>query len=177
LTISARLARAEKCLPPPAPTNPFARYQGRPLDDIREVLRQRLWTTQEETVRRLFQPPYKVAVKSCHKVGKSFLSACLICYEYDCYHPSLTLTTAPTKEAVCDQLWREVRILRANAGRGGFRAEATPQLWSAHDHWAKGLTAKSGEAFQGKHKSGEAFQGKHQLHMLFIIDEAVGVAP
>jgi hypothetical protein len=162
-----RLARLERLLPEPPPLSPFAAYRGRPLDYVREVLRQRLWPAQEQILRLLFEPPYKVAAKSCHKVGKSFLAACLICYFYDCFAPSLTITTAPTKEAVCDQLWREVRILRAGAGLGGFPGEAAPELWSAHDHWAKGLTAKSGEAFQGK----------HQLHMLFVIDEAVGVAP
>ena len=49
--------------------------------------------------------------------------ACLICWHYDSYPHSLTITTAPSDEAVKDQLWRERRILRAG-GRPGVRASA-----------------------------------------------------
>ena len=141
------------------------RYQTRPLDYIREQLKVKLWSAQEEIVRLLMEPPRKVMVKSCHKVGKSFLSACLVSWHYDCFPHSLTITTAPDKVAVKDQLWRELRIIRAAAGLGGFRGQMVPELWSAHDHWAKGITAEYPESFHGK----------HQQHALFVIDEGVRV--
>jgi hypothetical protein len=106
----------------------YTRYQSRPLDYIHEVLRKDLWSKQEEAVRLLMAPPHKVAIKSCHKTGKSFLMACLICWHYDCYPHSLTITTAPSDEAVKDQLWREVRILRAGAGLVCFSRMDRPTL-------------------------------------------------
>lgn len=144
---------------------PLVQYQGRPLDYIGEVLQAEVWETQAEICRLLYQPPYRVLARACHKVGKSWLAAALINYHYDCYDPSLTITTAPTKEAVKDQLWREVRIMRTRVGRTGFTGPTAPQLWSSVDHWAKGYTTSKGESFQGR----------HQEHVLYIIDEGVGV--
>lgn len=114
------------------------------------------------------RPPHKVLCKACHKVGKSWLAAALICWHFDCFVPGLTVTTAPTDVAVRDQLWREVRILRSQAGLGGwtkFRGPTAPELFGNHDHWAKGFTTAKGEAMHGR----------HQRHMLFVIDEGVGV--
>lgn len=167
MSLAARLGRLEKIWVEPVSESPFAHYRGRPVDYIREVLKQDLWSKQEETCHLLHQWPYKVFVKSCHKTGKSHLSACLISYFYDCYNPSLTISTAPSKEAVTDQLWRQVRILRGNVGLGGFTGPTACELWSGHDHWAKGLTTAKPESFQGR----------HQEYMLFVIDEAIGVEP
>ena len=163
----ARLTRSERLLPAPPPFSPLLGRYPDPYDYARHILKVDWWQAQREGAAALLKPPYKVEMKSCHKVGKSFLAACLICWHFDTFAPSLTITTAPTKEAVCDQLWREVRILRQRAGLGAFVGDAAPELYRAPDHWAKGITSAKGEAFQGK----------HQEHMLFIIDEAVGVAP
>jgi intein/homing endonuclease len=96
----------------------------------------------------------------------SLLAAALICYEYDCYDPSITLSIAPTNDAVKDQLWRQVRELRARAGLGGFTGSVAPLLKSTEWHQAKGLSTDKSEALHGRHVE----------NMLFIIDEGVGVS-
>ncbi len=149
----------------PPTRDEILRWRKDPAAYIRERLRADLWSAQEEICRLLTRPPYKVLCKACHKVGKSWLAAALISWHYDCWNPSLTITTGPSKEAVKDQTWRELRILRARAGLGGFKGPAAPELWSSVDHWAKGFTTDKSE---GMH-------GRHQEHMLFLIDEGVGV--
>lgn len=165
MSFRSEVTRLLKLFPAVEPVNRFEKYQKDPVGYIRNELKQELWAAQVEVCRLMLEPPYRVCVKACHKVGKSFILACLICWKYDCFPRSLTVSTAPSREAVEDQLWREVRIIRANAGLGGFPGATAPELWSAADHWAKGFTtAKS-----------ESFHGRHQEDMLFIIDEGVGV--
>jgi hypothetical protein len=117
------------------------------------------------------QPPYKVMVKACHSVGKTWLSAALVNWFFDSFPESACITTAPTHRDVCDLLWREVRLLRGDRGgfvdAGAFKGSVVPLLYSSQDHYAKGFTAARGESFQGR----------HQKHMLFIFDEAIGVKP
>jgi hypothetical protein len=94
----------------------------------------------------------------------SFLAAALISWWYDTFDPGAVLTTAPTATHVRDVLWREVRLQRRGLG---FPGAVAPELRTAPDHYAKGITARKGEAFTGR----------HQERMLFVIDEAVGVEP
>jgi hypothetical protein len=129
------------------------------------VLRQSITPSQRAVVTLMQKPPYRVLCKSANKEGKTFLAACLTSWHYDCFTPSLTITTAPTREHVCDVLWKELRVLRANAGLGGFVGAEKPEMKSAPDHLAKGLTAAKGEAYHGR----------HQRRMLFIMDEAVAI--
>lgn len=145
----------------------YAQYQDNPVGYINDVLKQKLWHKQIEICEKLLVYPHKVLVKSSHKTGKTHIAACLTSWFYDCFDPSLCITTAPSKEAVEDQLWRQIRILRDSNNLGGFPGPSSPELWSSHDHWAKGLTAAKSESMHGK----------HQDRMFFIIDEAVGVVP
>jgi len=132
---------------------------------MRDVLGLRPWPMQEEICRLLLQPPHRVLVRASHSVGKTWLCAALVSWFYDCFPSSATLTTAPTARDVSDLLWREVRLQRAAAKRGGFSGHARPLLQDKPDHYAKGFTAESGESFQGR----------HQERMLFVLDEAIGI--
>lgn len=146
---------------------PLVEYQGDPVGYIEDVLGHRLWHRQHEVCQALYTPPYKALVTSCHKTGKTFLAAALTSYYHDCYPNSLVITTGPSSVAVKDQLWREVRVQRRDAGLGGFTGEKATELWVDHDWWAKGFTTKDGESMHGR----------HQRHMFFVIDEGCGVPP
>lgn len=149
----------------PAPTDSttYDRYRDDPVSYAHEILGVAWWAKQQEIARALLHPPYRVLVKASHNVGKTFLGGGLVNWFYDCFDPSITLTTAPTDIQVKDLLWKEVRIQRGT--RGGFRGSQMPRLESAKNHWAHGFTARDSDAFQGR----------HERHMLFIFDEAVGV--
>ncbi len=163
MSTRARLARLEKLCPVPAATSKYAQYAGRPVDYIREVLKGELWSKQIEICELMHKPPYKVLVKSAHKVGKTWLAGALTNYWFDVYDPGCVITTAPSQRSVVDLLWREVRLLRGN--RGGFVGPKSPELYTSPDHFAKGFSTNTGENFHGR----------HLLRMLFLFDEAVGV--
>lgn len=120
---------------------------------------------QVEIAQALLTPPYRVLVKACHNVGKTFLGGSLVNWFFDSFQPSITLTTAPTARQVNDLLWKEVRVQRR--GRGGFPGPKVPRLETAPNHFAHGFTAQDGESFQGH----------HARNLFLLFDEAVGVEP
>lgn len=142
-----------------------SRYADDPAGYARDVLGVTWWSKQQEIAEALLKPPYRVLVKACHSVGKTFLGGSLVNWWFDSFDPGLTLTTAPTDRQVQDLLWKEVRGQRHN--RGGFPGPRVSRLESSADHFAHGFTAKDGDAFQGHHSE----------HTLIVFDEAVGVAP
>lgn len=104
----------------------------------------------------------RVFVKASHSIGKSHLGGGLVNWFYDCFRPSIAITTAPTHQQVTDVLWKEVRIQRR--GRPGLQPKA-PRMEDAPDHYAVGYTANSGDAFQGRHEAG----------VFILFDEATGI--
>lgn len=141
------------------------RYGTDPVGYARDVLSVDWWSKQQEIAQALLTPPYRVLVKACHSVGKTYLGGSLVNWWFDSFNPGLTLTTAPTDRQVQDLLWKEVRGQRRQ--RGGFPGPRVSRLESSPDHFAHGFTARDGDAFQGHHSE----------HTLIVFDEAVGVAP
>ncbi|MCB0207719.1 MAG: hypothetical protein KDJ52_00225 [Anaerolineae bacterium] len=141
------------------------RYRTNPVGYSSDVLGVTWWDKQIQVAELLLQPPYRVLVKACHKVGKTHLGGGLVNWWYDIHDPGLTLTTAPTDRQVRDLLWKEVR--RQRGGRGGFSGPKAPRLESSPEHFAHGFTARDGDSFQGNHSE----------HTFIVFDEAVGVAP
>jgi hypothetical protein len=149
------------------PRRPLVEYQGDPVRYAQEKLGiATLTAEQEQALRLLHVPPYRVLCLSGHDVGKTFLAAVAVNYWYDCFDPSVVITTAPTQRDVVDLLWTEIRLQRGAAGLSSdFIGDRAPEMRTAEDHYAKGYTACQGESFQGRHR----------WRMLFIFDEGVGV--
>src|SRR5215212_7207355 len=126
-----------------AKATPYQRYRHDPEGYAEEVLGVQWWSKQKEIARSLVTPPYKTLVKACHNVGKTHIGGGLVNWWFDCYAPSITLTTAPTKRQVNDLLWKEVRSQRK--GRGGFTGPRAPRLQWSETHFAHGFTASSGD--------------------------------
>jgi hypothetical protein len=143
----------------------FQRYQKDPAAYATDVLKVAWWRKQNEIAMALTQPPYKVLVKAAHSVGKTFLMGGIISWWFDCFSPSIALTTAPSDRQVRDLLWKEIRVQRAAAKLGGFLGPKVPRLERTADHFAHGFTTKEAEAFQGHHGP----------HVMIAFDEAVGV--
>ncbi len=138
-----------------------------PVTYAREILGMTYTPDQEKIAISLFEPPYRTYVKSAHSVGKTALAASLINHHFDTVNPGVTWSTAPTKESLVDGLWAEVRLQRRRAGLPDyFIGPAAPEMRTAPDHLAKGLTATVGGAFSGKHRENQ----------FFVFDEAEDVA-
>ncbi len=148
----------------------LASYAGRPVEFAREVLDADPWEAQEAVLRALAEER-RVTVRSCHGVGKSWLSACAVLWFLYTRAPVTVLTTAPTHRQVREVLWREIRRLyrRLPAGLGGVplpRGELRETaLRLADDRFALGLTTDEPDRFQGFHAP----------HLLVVVDEASGV--
>jgi len=136
-------------------------FQRYPEEYANRVLGTTWWSKQVEVAEALLQ--YKrVFVKASHSVGKTHLAGGLVNWFFDCFDPSISITTAPTKAQVDDLLWKEVRVQRH--GRAGLFPKAS-RMETAPDHFAQGMTAFSSDAFQGRHEE----------RVLIVFDEAVGI--
>ncbi len=138
------------------------RWPNDPVAYATEYLRVAPWDAQREIARLMLTPPYRVAVRSGHKVGKSWCGAWLASWFYDSFDPSLTVITAPSADSIRDITFRTLRALRPSAA--GFHPKAS-RLESSPAHFVEGLATNSGERFQGRHAD----------RFLLVFDEAVGI--
>lgn len=149
---------------PPPP--PLARYRNDPVGYARDVLGVTPTPDQSRVAESLLQPPHRTLVKSGHNIGKSFLGAWVLNWWYDTRDPSVAISTAPTRKSVEDIVWAQIRLQRLAAGLPDhFIGPSAPEMRTHPDHYAKGFTASTGEAFQGRHRPNQ----------LFLFDEAEDV--
>ena len=103
-------------------------------------------------------------------MGKTLGAAALVNWFFDSFGPSITITTAPTKPAVVEKLWKNIKKLRAGKGLSGRVLPSDPKMVKADDHFALGQTT-SDSGGQGT----ERFQGQHDEYLFFVLDEAEGI--
>lgn len=140
------------------------RIREDPVFFCRHVLGIRPWRRQREVLRAL-RDHERVAVRSGHGTGKSFIAAAATLWFLYAYYPAKVITTAPTWNQVRQILWSEIRRLHA-ASRvplGGRVLEERIRL--GDDAFAVGISTDEAERFQGFHAES----------VLVILDEAPGV--
>ena len=137
-----------------------------PVDFATGVLGVRLWSKQEEVLTALTEHR-RVAVKSGNGLGKGFCAAAAVLwFLYAHEGGAIVLSTAPTFRQVRHILWRQIhRLYRPVAKELGGKMLDT--RWEiADDRYAMGLSADSGDQFQGFHSP----------NMFIVVDEAEGVS-
>jgi hypothetical protein len=145
----------------------YLEYQGDPVGYAKDVLKvEFIWDKVADIMRAIHTPPYRVLVKSGHKVGKSASAGFLINYWFDCFDPGVVITTGASYEAMCDTVWSEVRMQRVRANLPDlFIGPAAPEMRTSPEHWAKLISVNKAESFQGKHRG----------RAMFLYDEACGI--
>lgn len=170
-----------------------AKYLTDPVLWAKDILGVDLWWKQQEIARAIAVGPKKsVAVRAGHGVGKSFLSAVLVCWWLD-VHPlgsAFVATTAPSAAQVKAILWREIRGLMAKsierhneflrlqkAGKDttGWPDHALPGYITGNDEWKTPLGVLIAQGRKPPDHKEDAFQGIHAQYVLAIGDEAVGL--
>jgi hypothetical protein len=141
----------------------YARYQADPAAYARDVLGVQWWSKQVEIADSVLRNR-RTAVKAGHSVGKTHGIGGLVQWHFDCFDPSITLTTAPNWSSIHDLLWGEIRSQR-RPDSGGRLLEL--RLDGGPMHYAKGHNAESSAGFQGR----------HEARQLIILDEAMGIPP
>lgn len=170
-----------------------AKYITDPVLWAKDMLGVDLWWKQEEIAHAIATGKKKsVAVRAGHGVGKSFLSAVLVCWWID-VHPlgsSFVATTAPSAAQVKAILWREIRGLMAKSqerhkeflrlqkdGKDtkGLPDHALPGYITGNDEWKTSLGVLIAQGRKPPDHKEDAFQGIHAQYVLAIGDEAVGL--
>lgn len=144
-------------------------YQKNPVLFSREVLLFEPDKWQRETLMYLVENP-KVAIKSGQGVGKTSMEAVALLWFLTCFPYPRIVATAPTKQQLHDVLWSEVAKWQERSPllKEILKRTKTYIYMMGHEkRWfATARTATKPENMQGFHED----------NMLFIIDEASGVA-
>ncbi|MBC9783537.1 hypothetical protein H1S01_03295 [Heliobacterium chlorum] len=125
------------------------------------------WSKQIEIMESVRDNP-RTAVRSCHGIGKSFVSGQIILWFLYNHPNAIVLSTAPTWRQVEKLVWKEVRASykRAKMPLGGRILPTSPTIQVVQDEWyAAGLSTNDPNRFQGF----------HEKYILVVVDEAAGV--
>ncbi len=136
---------------------------------ISEVLGEFLWSKQR-AICAAVDAHRRVAVQSCHDIGKSWSAARVACAWLGRHPPgeAFVVTSAPTFAQVRGILWREIQRAFRRAPPGALPGRVNQTEW---------LLGNELIAFGRKPSDTDpaAFQGIHAMYVLVILDEAGGV--
>ncbi len=144
-------------------------YKENPVMFAKEVLSFEPDRWQKEVLMDLAENP-KVAIKSGQGVGKTSLEAVALLWFLTCFPYTRIVATAPTKQQLHDVLWSEVAKWQ----------DRSPLLknilkWTKTYIYMSNYEKRWFAAARTATKP-ENMQGFHEDNMLFIVDEASGVA-
>ena len=144
-------------------------WRNNPVMFFREVLGFEPDEWQAEAARDLAANP-KVSIKSGQGVGKTGLEAAVFLWFITCFPYPRIVATAPTKQQLHDVLWSEISKWMSKS-----------ELLSMLLKWTKTYVYMVGneKRWFGVARTAtkpENMQGFHEDNMLFIVDEASGVA-
>jgi hypothetical protein len=112
----------------------------------------------------------RIRVEAGHTVGKTMIASGIFSHFFDTCAPAIVYSFAPSYEQINDLLWKEIRTARRNAALPG-RVLEVPELKLSGNHFAKGRATSDNHG-----KGTERVQGQHGKYLMFIVDEAEGVA-
>ncbi len=95
---------------------PTHKFEGRPVEFARVILGVKLTKKQAEILNAIVKPNARVAVRSGHGVGKTFLGAIAALYWFATYPEGRVILSAPVMRQVEQLIWRTLRILHKNSG-------------------------------------------------------------
>lgn len=141
-------------------------YLTDPVLWAEEVLGVTLWSGQKEVLRSLVDNK-KTAVKSCHSIGKTFLSAVAACWWVSTRDDCMVQTSAPTYHQVHGLLWEEIRKMHARSGLPGRILDK--DVWKID--W-QGIEIEVGVGKKPADSNIHGFHGTHRTGgVLVILDE------
>lgn len=148
----------------------WTQFEGKPVEFVENGLLGFLWSKQK-TIARALHEKRRVAVPSCHDVGKSYLAATMACHWLSSYPvgDAFVVTLAPTGHQVKAILWREIGRIHKAANLPGY---VTQTEWKS----ARAQGELIGFGRSPKDTDPTAIQGIHQKHVLVIYDEACGIS-
>ena len=165
--------------------NPYEKYQTDPLAYAEKELGISPWPGRgAKGQRELYEDiaasvqkqldgepaPRVFRVESGNGLGKTFGVAPLVNWFFDAFAPSIVYTTAPSKEQVELLLWKYIKAQRPSRLLGRVLPKE-PRMEKGPDHFALGKTTSDSGG-----KGEERFKGQHHPYLMFVLDEAEGIA-
>jgi hypothetical protein len=146
------------------------KYLTDPVLWVQKRLGDHIWSGQQDIMRALVDNR-KLAVKTCHGIGKSFIASVITAWWLEAHAPgeAFVVTTAPTGPQVKVILWKEIGRVHA---RGKLRGRVNQTEWMCPVNGKEEIIAMGRKPSD---YSPTAFQGIHSPHVLVIVDEANGV--
>lgn len=141
-----------------------------PVKFVKEVWGVEPTEQQKQFLRAIAKPGAKVSIKSGHGTGKTTGLAWVIHWFLICYDKAKVPVTAPTAAQLKDALWDELKM---------WWNLLPPQLHDLFEWTSDHFTSETGSFAMARTASKdkpEALQGIHADNILFLIDEASGVA-
>lgn len=111
-----------------------------------------------------------ISVDAGHTVGKTKLAAGIVSHFFDNFAPSITYCFAPSALQINDLLFKEIRTDRRERDLPGEVLD-TPNIKLKGNHFVRGRATNN-----AKGSGTERVQGQHGKYLLFIFDEAEGIA-
>lgn len=151
----------------------LAAYRADPVRFVVEAIGATPEPYQADILRALAKPGARVSVRSGHGVGKSTTLAWavlwFVCLHADCRIPC----TAPSSHQLFDVLWAEIAKWRSklNTLFAADLAQTSDSLTVRSDPRGRFAVARTARSDQP-----EALQGFHATNVLYVVDEASGVA-
>ena len=139
-------------------------YAVDPVAWVTERCKEATWSKQRDIMTALLDHR-RVAVRSCHGVGKSHIASRVTAWWLDTHPDAFVVTSAPTYAQVRGVLWRYIRQVHRKVGLPG-RVNQTE--WHLDDD----LVAVGRKPADQDETS---MQGYHAAHLLVVLDEACGI--
>lgn len=160
-----------------------AQYKDDPVLWAKDVVGAHLWS-QQAAVARSVAEDKDIVVKAGHGVGKSFLSALLICWWIDTRYPDcFVASTAPSTAQIGAIVWREIDGIALKIERRyaqGLVDHTLPGYRTSQNEWKtdNGTVIGFGrKPPDGTGRTGDSLQGIHAVGgVLAVGDEAVGLS-
>lgn len=145
-------------------------WQEHPEQWVEERLQEIVWSKQREVLNAI-EKHRRVAVISCHEIGKSWLAGRIAAWWLDAWPvgSAFVVTTAPSNPQIKAILWKEI-------GRAFMRGRLAGRV--NQTEWYMSVNGKEELVAFGRKPDDydpAAFQGIHARRVLMIIDEANGV--
>jgi len=133
-------------------------------------------TAQQLEAGRALVERRRISIRSGHGTGKTTYMAWCVLWFLACHFPAKVPATAPTSHQLEDVLWAELALWHRKMSEK-YPALASLYTWTAG---AFRLNEAPNESFAvartSRPEKPEALQGFHSINLLFLIDEASGVA-
>jgi hypothetical protein len=145
-----------------------------PVAWVRDTLDEHLWSAQAAILRALVEHR-KVAVQSCHQIGKSYIAARAGAW-WIAAHPlgeAQIVTTAPSGDQVRSILWQELqRAHRRGSLPGTITRGQVPEWHISGEQVGQG---RKPQDYVSAEQAATQFQGLHARYLLGVLDEGCGI--